>query len=108
MAQAKHEGIVVEGIVARRDGQPYVKLFKDGVPFAQLTMAQARNIAHDILTMCARTEADAMIVKFFSARNLPEAAVGGLMLDFRVFRHALDTEPVERTIHTPSGDPPPQ
>jgi hypothetical protein len=69
-------------------------------------MAQARNFAMDILQMCARTEADAMIHKFFSDEKFPPAAAANLMLEFRLFRHALDSEPVERTIHTPSGDPP--
>ena len=96
----------VEGIVAARDGQPYIKLFKDRSPFAQMTMAQARNFAHDILTMCARTEADAMIHRFFRERDLPTDAAAMLMLDFRNFRVALDAEEVETSISTPSGDPP--
>lgn len=102
------EGVSVEGIVAHRDKQPYIKLFRNSDPIAQMSVAQARNFAHDILTMCARTEADAMIHRFFSARNLPEEAGAALMLDFRMFRHELDSEEVERTIHTPSGDPKPQ
>ena len=102
----KREGLFVEGIVARRDKQPYVKLFKDRSPIAQMTMAQARNFAHDILTICARTEADAMIHRFFSERELPEGAAAALMLDFRQFRLALDSELVEREISAPSGDEP--
>jgi hypothetical protein len=38
---------------------PTSKLFKDRSPIAQMSMAEARNFAHDILTMCSRTEADA-------------------------------------------------
>lgn len=105
--QKQREGVTVEGIVARRDAMPYIKLFNGGAEICQLTMAQARNIAHDILTMCARTEADAMLYQFFFARDLPAEACGALMLDFREFRHALDSELVEKTVHTPSGDPPP-
>ena len=106
MSKPKKEGISVEGIVARRDGQPYIKLFKDGSPIAQMSMAQARNVAHDILTMCARTEADAMLYRFFADRELPEQAVAALMLDFREFRHMLDSETVETFVSTPSGDRP--
>jgi hypothetical protein len=102
------EGFSVEGIVAARDGMPYIKLFNNGAEVCQLTMAQARNVAHDILTMCARTEADAMLFKFFFARDLPAAACSELMFDFRMFRHALDSEEVEKTVHTPSSDPKPQ
>lgn len=106
MSKDEKRGLAVEGIVAQRNGQPYIKLFKDRSPIAQMSMAEARNFAHDILTMCARTEADAMIHKFFSARNLPAEAGAALMLDFRNFRVELDAESVERTITTPSGDPP--
>ena len=101
------EGLSVEGLVAVRDKQPYIKLFKNGSPIAQMSMAQARNFAHDILTMCARTEADAMIHRFFAHQRIPQYA-DALMLEFRLFRHALDSEEVERTVETPSGDPKPQ
>lgn len=97
----------VEGIVARRDKQPYIKLFKDRSPIAQMSMAEARNFAHDILTMCARTEADAMICRFFESRGLPEVSASEIMLDFRLFRTELDAVPVEKTVDTPSGDPKP-
>jgi len=103
----KKQGVSVEGLVAQRDKQPYIKLFKDGSPIAQMSMAQARNFAHDILTMCARTEADAMIHQFFADRQLPEGAAAALMLDFRNFRVALDSEVVETFLDTPSGDPKP-
>lgn len=102
----KKEGVSVEGIVAMRDKQPYIKLFKDGSPIAQMSMAQARNFAHDILNMCARTEADAIIHKFFADRKFPPDAGAALMLDFRNFRVELDSEDVEKFIDTPSGDPP--
>jgi hypothetical protein len=104
----KKEGISVEGIVARRDKMPYIQLFKDRQIIGQMSVAQARNIAHDILTMCARTEADAMIHKFFAAQGFPEDAGAALMLEFRNFRVELDQEPVETWIDTPSGDPKPQ
>jgi hypothetical protein len=104
---SKRKGLSVEGIVAHRDKQPYIKLFKDGSPIAQMSMAEARNFVHDILTMCARTEADAMIHKFFADKGLPEHASAEIMLDFRNFRVALDSEQVETFYDTPSGDPKP-
>lgn len=91
------QGFVVDGIVARRDGQPYLRFFVEGNNVAQVDMAQARNIAMDILQMCARTEADAMIHKFFAAQEFPSGAGNALMLEFREFRKALDTEPVEKS-----------
>lgn len=100
-------GVSVEGIVSSRDKQPYINLFSGGDKIGQMSMAQARNFAHDILTMCARTEADAMIYKFFDQSQYPPAAAGALMVEFRNFRVQLDEEPVEKFYATPSGDPPP-
>ena len=98
------KGISVEGIVSSRTKEPYVTLFKDDNQIAQLTMSQARNIAHDILTMCARTEADAMLIKFFGKHEFPDAAAVQLMHDFRVYRFELDQEPVEKLASVPLGD----
>ncbi len=72
-----------------------------------MSMSEARNFAHDILNMCSRTEADAMIHRFFSEREWPEAAAAALMLDFRNFRVELDSEHVDTFVDTPSGDPKP-
>jgi hypothetical protein len=69
---------------------------------AQLTMAEARKVAMDILVMASRTEADAMIVKFFREKlDAPQQATAALMVDFRDFRMALDLEPVEGTYDQP-------
>jgi len=87
--------IMVNGIVAARDKQPYLQLSNEDGMIAQLSMAQARNIAHDILVMCSRTEADAMILKFFTKAEFPENAAGALMVDFRDFRAQLDEEALE-------------
>lgn len=95
--------IGVEGIVARRNGEPYLKLSIDGMT-AQLSMAEARSIARDIEKMCARTEADAMIHMFFAAQEYPEGAAAALMLAFREYRSLLDLAEVERTETPPSGD----
>lgn len=85
----------VNGIVSDRDKQPYVQLSNEKGMIAQLSMSQARKIAMDILVMASRSEADAMILKFFSAREFPEDAAGALLVLFRDFRHELDMEKVE-------------
>ena len=104
MSESKKQGLSVEGIVARRNKQPYIVLFHDDKQIAQLTMGQARNFAKDILIMCSRTEADAMIHKFFEKHELPEDAATQLMMDFRIFRLELDKELVETFETVPSGD----
>jgi hypothetical protein len=89
--------IIVSGIVARRDMQPYVQILnEDGIMLGQLTIAQAHSVARDLVVMAARTEADAMICKFFQAKEFPEGAADAILVDFRDFRHQLDVEPVER------------
>lgn len=93
--------LTVDGIVARRDFQPYIRLMQDGAPVAQLSMAQARKVAADIVQMCARTEADAMIHRFFDKQNYPPGAGAALMVAFRDFRLALDNEPVVGTHSDP-------
>ena len=85
---------------------PYIRLFRDREQIGQLSMAEARNFARDIEAMCARTEADAMILKFFDEQQLPEGAAAAIMIAFRTFRHALDSEPVIRTVSDPDTDEP--
>lgn len=91
----------VNGIVAQRDKEPYIQLSNENGMIAQLSMAMARKIAMDILQMSARTEADAMILKFFSKFELPEAAAGAMLVEFRDFRAALDQEVVEGKLQNP-------
>lgn len=86
----------VNGIVAQRDKQPYVQLSNEKGLIAQLTMGQARQIAQDILVMCSRTEADAMLLEFFEKKQLPEAGPV-IMQEFREFRAKLDDEKIEHT-----------
>jgi hypothetical protein len=95
---------VVDGIVAARDKRPYVRLFADGQQVAQLSMAQARKIAADIVQMAARTEADAMVLRFFDKAEFPPAAGAALMVDFREYRKELDEEPVEGTLVNPDEE----
>lgn len=82
----------VSGIVAMRDKMPYVVLSKDVDRVAQLSIAEARNLAMDLLQMAARTEADAMVLKFFNQHQFPDAAAAALMVEFRDFRAELDKE----------------
>jgi hypothetical protein len=87
--------ILVNGMVAYRDKMPYIQIDIDGHT-VQLSMADARNVARDIERMCARTEADAMIHKFFSMNDFPEGANAAIMLAFREFRSKLDSESVDK------------
>ena len=91
----------VNGIVAVRDKQPYIQLGNEKGMIAQLSMAQARKIAMDILVMCSRTEADAMIIKFFDKMEYPTGAAAAVMQEFRDFRHGLDMEKIESSYDVP-------
>jgi hypothetical protein len=94
--------MIINGIVSQRDKLPYLQiLHSDKGKIAQLSMAEARNIAMDILQMCARTEADAMIWKFIHEEGLPEAAGAVLMQGFRDFRAKLDQEKIETSYSDP-------
>ena len=92
--------IMINGLVSARDFEPYVQIDVDG-HIVQHSMAQARNIARDIERMCARTEADAMIHRFFSKQDYPPGASAAVMFEFREFRSRLDAEEVE----TSESDP---
>jgi hypothetical protein len=97
-------GILVNGIVAQRDKQPYIQIMRDdGMMVAQLTMAQARSIAQDILVMASRTEADAMLWRFWEKSELPIGGGQALMMLFREFRSELDAEKVNKTEENPDA-----
>lgn len=91
------QSFFVTGLVAARDKMPYVQLHNAETLIAQLTMSQARQIATDILVMCARTEADAMIHRFFERNEFPPEAGAAIMQMFRDFRYELDEDKAERT-----------
>jgi hypothetical protein len=93
--QPETTDIWVNGVVAARNCQPYVQLLTSNGIMTQWTIAEARKIANDIVTMASRTEADAMIIKFFNKADFPSGAAAALMQEFREFRHELDMEPVE-------------
>jgi hypothetical protein len=103
MSEVKMGDFFVNGIVSTRDEKPYIQLSNEKGMIAQLSMGQARQIANDIMLMCSRAEADAMIIKFFLKTKLPMGAVGELLQDFRDFRHELDMEKVE---HSDQPEPP--
>jgi hypothetical protein len=87
----------VNGVVAIRDHKPYVQLSNEKGMVAQFSMSEARQVAMDILQMAARTEADAMILKFFKKSEFPDGAAAALMQEFRDFRADLDQEVAERS-----------
>ena len=89
------EHIWVSGIVAARDQQPYVQVATENGLIAQLTIAQARNIAFDIMSSAHNAEADAMIIKFFGKLDLPAGALASFMEQFRQFRYELEKDHVE-------------
>jgi len=94
--------IIVNGVVSRVDEMPYVQLLNgEGRALGQLTMAMTHKVAIDMLRMAARTEADAMLVRFFKKHDLPQGALHQLLLDFRDFRRQLDEEDVRGSISDP-------
>lgn len=103
MSEEQDNHFWVNGIVAQRNKQPYIQLSNEKGMIAQLTMGEARQIAHDILLMCSRTEADAMILKFFDRNDFPSGAASALMAEFREFRHELDMEKVTHRDDRPDG-----
>jgi hypothetical protein len=94
--------IFVDGIVAARNKEPYIRLTVNGEK-AQLSIAEAHKVANDLLKVAARTEADAMILRFFDKKDFPEGAGAALMQDFRFFRQTQDEKPVEGTVVDPDS-----
>lgn len=94
--------IFVDGIVAARDKQPYVRLMVNGEQ-AQLTVAEAHKIAVDLIKVAARTEADAMLLQFFNDQQFSEGAGVALMKEFRYFRQRQDEKNVEGIITDPES-----
>lgn len=87
--QPKH--LFVDGIVAARNKVPYVTISTEQGIVVQLDVADARQVAADILQAAGNAEADAMILKFFAKADFPEAAGAAMMIEFREFRHELDS-----------------
>lgn len=88
--------LIVDGIVAQRNKEPYVRLLQNDKPIAQLTVTQARKIAMDMFVMASRTEADAMLIRFFEGNlQAPSQATRAMLQEFRMFRFALDEDKAE-------------
>lgn len=85
----------INGIVAVRDQQPYIQLMTSNGIMTQWNVIEARKIANDIVIMCSRTEADAMLMKFFEKMDFPIGATVALMKELRDYRHNLDMIKVE-------------
>lgn len=104
----KTESLSIEGIVAIRDGLPYILLLKTingkDEKIAQLSISEAKSFAHDILTMCSRSEADAIIHKFFNKQELPLHAAVMIMREFREFRMEIDSQVPGKTLSIPISD----
>jgi hypothetical protein len=94
--------IFVDGIVAHRDGEPYVRITINGER-VQLSIAEAKKIANDLYTLASRTESDAMILRFFDQRGHPREAAAMLMKDFRFFRQSQDEKPVDANVTDPDS-----
>lgn len=92
---------LISGVVAVRDEQPYIQLLINGEMMFQWNITEARGIAWDIIRMCSRTEADAMIVKFFGHMDFPNGALAAIMHEFRDYRHKLDMMEVDHGDYNP-------
>lgn len=96
--------VYVDGIVAARNKEPFVRIIVNGEQ-AQLTIAEAHKIATDMLKVAARTEADAMVLRFFSDNQFPPGAGAAIMQEFRYFRQRQDDKEVESmTVDPESGE----
>lgn len=94
--------ITVEGIVAQRNGEPYVvlKIHPEqkgkGLQMPpiriQLSCQEARSIANDLYLLASRTEMDACLVDFLKSgeTEFPTEIIGAMMLHFREYRAKLD------------------
>lgn len=94
--------VFVDGIVSSRDQEPYVRLIVNGEK-AQLTIAEAHKIALDVLKISARTEADAMVFRFFEDQQFPKGAAAAIMNEFRYYRQRQDEKAVEGTVVDPDS-----
>jgi hypothetical protein len=94
--------ITIQYGIERATKEPVVVFDVGDQRIAGMSVAQARHIAADIVQACARAEADAMIFRFFEEQEYPEGAANALMLEFRNFRRALDSELVERSMSEPN------
>jgi hypothetical protein len=93
----------VNGIVAVRDKQPYIQLSNEDGMIGQMTINEARQIAGDMMLMASRTEADAMLIRFFGQMEFGDEAAALLMNQFRDYRAQLDAVQIERPTDGETG-----
>jgi hypothetical protein len=95
----------VTGIVAERDGKPYIQISTEEGMVTQFSMNEARQVAMDMLIQASRTEMDAMILNFLKNEvQAPEAAMVGIVQMFREFRAELDDEQIQHGHRLPPQD----
>ena len=91
----------VQGIVAVRDGEPYIQIADSDRMIAQFTVAEARGIAQDLIVAASYAEADAMLHRFFAKLDFPPQALAALMVEFRDLRHEQAMKPVDTGFSDP-------
>jgi hypothetical protein len=98
----KSEHLFIDGIVSGRDGKPRLNISTEHGMVAQLSMAEARQIAMDILVQASRAEMDAMFCDFMRTElKAPEEAQAAALIGFRDYRATLDDEEVEHDHRIP-------
>jgi hypothetical protein len=92
--KAKH--LFIDGIVSGQDGKPRINLSTEHGMVGQFSMAEARQIAIDILAQASRAEMDAMFLDFMKTQlGAPEEARVAALIGFREYRATLDDEQVD-------------
>lgn len=86
------DSVWVETLVSHRTGEPLVQIaWYDHT--GQLTPAQARQLALQLMEAAAITEADAFLIHFMkNTVGTDERAASILLQEFRRFREAQETE----------------
>ncbi len=101
MKEEQPQDVWINGMVASQSLEPRIELMTSTGIRMTWSVAEARKIAYDLEVMCSRTEADAMIVRFFMNHELPMQAAAQLMKEFRDFRAQLDGEEVTGKVGPP-------
>ena|SRR5271170_3001998 len=86
--------LIINGVVAAQDFQPHIQIGIDPGALAQLSIAEARLVATDILQICARAETDSMLRKFIHEQHLPQEAGLALIQKFRDYRKVRDADEI--------------
>lgn len=77
-----------ESMVSSRNREPYVRMAVNGdlENAIQLNVVAARQISAQLIEAASAAEADALVFRFFSSRELPDEAIAMLIYDFRRYR----------------------